>query len=166
MIGKCAQSILIFGQDAVLWCAWSLSRVQLFVTPWTAAHQSPLSLRILQARILEWVAMPSSGGSSQPRDRTQVFLHCKKILYHLSHQGSPRILECVAYPFSRGSFQPRSQTGVSCIAGGFFTSWATREALGCSIPLLSTDLHLQSGFSTALLCYASAALKEAPTDYH
>jgi len=29
-------------------------------------------MRILQARILEWVAMPSSRGSSQPRDRTQV----------------------------------------------------------------------------------------------
>ena len=27
---------------------------------------------ILQARILEWVAMPSSGESSQPRDQTQV----------------------------------------------------------------------------------------------
>ena len=32
------------------------------------AHQSPLSMGILQARILEWVAMPSSRGSSQPRD--------------------------------------------------------------------------------------------------
>ena len=29
---------------------------------------------ILQARILEWVAMPSSMGSSQPRDQTQVSL--------------------------------------------------------------------------------------------
>ena len=29
--------------------------------------------------------------------------HCRQILYHLSHQGSPRILEWVAYPFSRGS---------------------------------------------------------------
>ena len=28
---------------------------------------------ILQARILEWVAIPFSGGSSQPRDQTQVF---------------------------------------------------------------------------------------------
>ena len=28
--------------------------------------------RILQARILEWVAVPFSRGSSQPRDRTQV----------------------------------------------------------------------------------------------
>ena len=40
-----------------------------------------------------------------------------------------RILERVAFPFSRGSSQPRDQTKVSCIAAGFFTSWATREAL-------------------------------------
>ena len=36
-----------------------------------------------------------------------------------------RILEWVANPFSRGSSQPRNWTQVSCIAGGFFTSWAT-----------------------------------------
>ena len=41
------------------------------VTPWTIAHQAPLS-GILQTRILQWVAKPSSRGSSQPRDRTQV----------------------------------------------------------------------------------------------
>ena len=34
--------------------------------------QAPLSMGILQARILEWVAMPSSRGSSQPRDQTHV----------------------------------------------------------------------------------------------
>ena len=34
----------------------------------------------------------------------------------------------VAFPFSRGSSQHRDQTQVSCIAGRFFTSWATREA--------------------------------------
>ena len=39
-----------------------------------------------------------------------------------------RILEGVAIPFSRGSSQPRDQTQVSHIAGGFFTSWATKEA--------------------------------------
>ena len=37
------------------------------------SHQAPLSMGILQTRILEWVAMLSSRGSSQPRDRTQVF---------------------------------------------------------------------------------------------
>ena len=40
-----------------------------------------------------------------------------------------RILEWVAFSFSRGSSQPRDQIQVSRIAGGFFTSWATREAL-------------------------------------
>ena len=40
-----------------------------------------------------------------------------------------RILEWAAIPFSRGSSQPRDQTRVSCIAGRFFTFWATREAL-------------------------------------
>ena len=39
-----------------------------------------------------------------------------------------RILEWVAFPFSRGSSQPRDWAQVSCIAGRFFTSWATREA--------------------------------------
>ena len=51
----------------------SLSPVWLFATQRTVAHQAPRSMGILQARILEWVAMPSSRGSSQPRDRTQVF---------------------------------------------------------------------------------------------
>ena len=55
--------------------------------------------------------------------------HCRQILYHLSHQGSPRILEWVAYPFSSGSSLPRNRTRVSCIGGGFFTSWATDDAL-------------------------------------
>ena len=50
---------------------------------------------------------------------------CTWILYPLSHQGSPRILEWVVYPFSSRSSWPRNQTGVSCIAGRFFTSWAT-----------------------------------------
>ena len=44
-------------------------------------------------------------------------LHCRWILYHLNHQGSPRILECVACLFSRGSSQPKNRT---CIAGGLF----------------------------------------------
>ena len=53
-------------------CALQLRCVLLFVTLWTVACQAPLSMGILQARILDWVAFPSSRGSSQPRDRTQV----------------------------------------------------------------------------------------------
>ena len=51
-------------------CAFSY--VRLFATLWTVAHQAPLSMGILLARILEWVAMPSSRGSSQLRDQAQV----------------------------------------------------------------------------------------------
>ena len=40
-----------------------------------------------------------------------------------------RILQWVAIPFSRGSFPLRDRTQLSCIAGRFFTVWATREAL-------------------------------------
>ena len=61
-------------------------------------------------------------------------LHCRCILYQVSHQGSPRILEWAAYPFSRGSSWPRNWVGVSCIADRFFTSWATREAHTICIP--------------------------------
>ena len=38
-----------------------------------------------------------------------------------------RTLEWVAFPFSRGSSRPRDWTQVSLSAGGFLTSWATRE---------------------------------------
>ena len=48
------------------------SHVQLSGTPRTVAHQVPLSIGILQARLLEWVPMPSSKGSSQARDGAHV----------------------------------------------------------------------------------------------
>ena len=65
-------------------------------SPWIRS-QAPLDRGILQARILEWVVMPSSRGTSQTKDRTQIshtsgiklsLLHCRWILYHLSHQGN------------------------------------------------------------------------------
>ena len=112
---------------------------------------------ILKARILEWVAFPFSRRSSQPQDRTQVsriaggfftswtsreaqkvaqlcLTLCKPM--DRSPPGSSvrgilraRILEWVPISFLRVSSQPRDQTQVSCIAGRFFTFWATREAL-------------------------------------
>ena len=42
------------------------------MTSWTVACQVPLSMGILQARILEWVAIPFFSISSQPGDGTQV----------------------------------------------------------------------------------------------
>ena len=62
-----------FSKYAVLCCvALSCSVMSDSATPWTVAHQAPLSMGILQAKILEWVAMPSSRGSSQSRGRTRI----------------------------------------------------------------------------------------------
>ena len=50
---------------------------------------------ILQARILEWVALPSSRGSSQPRDETWVFYFSfigRRVLYHECHPGSSSVV--------------------------------------------------------------------------
>ena len=48
------------------------SHVQLCATLWTVALQAPLSMGILQARILEWVACPPPGDSSQAREGTHI----------------------------------------------------------------------------------------------
>ena len=60
------------------------SRVLLLATPWTVAYQAPPH-GILQARILEWVATPSSRGSSPPKGRARVsYVSCpdRRVLYH------------------------------------------------------------------------------------
>ena len=109
--------------DAIQWVLikWkSLSRVQFFATPhspWNSPGQNTGmgSLSLLQG------IFPTQG--SNPG-----LLHCRQILYQLSHKGSPRILEWVAFPFSRGSSWPRNRTKVYCTAGRFFTNWAIREA--------------------------------------
>ena len=82
---------------------------------------------ILKARMLEWVAIPFSRGIFPNQGSNPDLLHCRWILYQLRHKGSPRILEWVDHPFPRGSSRPRNWTRVSCIAGKFFTSWATWE---------------------------------------
>ena len=53
-----------------------------------------------------------------------------------------KILEWEAKSFSRESSQPRDWTWVSCITDGFFTVWATREALVGSVCVLVTQLCL------------------------
>ena len=71
---------------AVLSC---FGRVWLFVTPRTVARWDPLSLGILQARILEWDAMPSSRGIFLIQELNPHLSYCGYILYRLNHQESP-----------------------------------------------------------------------------
>ena len=61
-----------FNQPVHLSEVKSISRVRLFATLWTAAPPGSSVHGIFQARVLEWVAIFSSRGSSQPRDWTQV----------------------------------------------------------------------------------------------
>ena len=63
-----------------------LNRVQLFATPWTVAHQAPLSMGF--SRQEYWSGLPSLGifltQGSNPG-----LPHWRQMLYPLSHQGSP-----------------------------------------------------------------------------
>ena len=114
------RSVCVLGHSVMSDCLWPA---------WTVACQAPLSMEILQAKntgvgchaLLQGISLTQGLNLSLP--------HCRWILYHLSHQGSPRMLEWEAYSFSRGSSQPRNWIGVSRIAGRFFTSWATREVI-------------------------------------
>ena len=66
--------------------------IQIFATPWSVHNPAPSVHGILQARILEWVATPSSRVSSRPRDQTCVsHVSCigRQVLYHWCHLGSP-----------------------------------------------------------------------------
>ena len=74
----------------------------------------------------------------------------------LSHQGSPRILKWVADPFSSGSSRPRNWTRVSCIAGRFFTNWAIREAPNILLALFlwsRKDLEILSCKASGNKCF-------------
>ena len=84
---------------------------------------------ILQARILEWVAMPPSRGSYQPRDQTQVPHNASRFFTIWVTREAQDYWSRYPIPSPGGSSWPRNLIGVSCIAGRFFTSWATRGAL-------------------------------------
>ena len=115
-----------FRQFQLVPCAWVHFR--LLPSCLTFCHSIDCSpsgssmLGILQAKILECVAIPSSRGSSQPRDWTHVFCIASEFSTVWTTREAQEILEWVAYPFSRGFSQPR----VSCIADRFLTSWARR----------------------------------------
>ena len=70
---------------------------------------------IFQARVLEWVAISFSRGSSGPRDSNPGLLHCRQTLYPLSHKKAHeslnKTLNCYTYfsTFKNGTFYKDSE---------------------------------------------------------
>ena len=71
------------------------SHVRLFVTLWTVAHQAPLSMGILQTRILEWVSMPSFRGPSPPRNWTHASCIAGSFFYCWAIREAPNSDICL-----------------------------------------------------------------------
>ena len=124
---------------------------QHLVTPGTPAHQGPLSVHgILQARILEWVAMPSSKGSSQLRDWTCIFwVSCtgRQVLYHCATWEAPiwAIHFCCKYSIlllqHESSLKQMYTSGHGVFQRLLFTQTGSqplgpRQPLPCSMELL------------------------------
>ena len=100
-------------------CIWLLRPHGLY-SPWNSPGQNT---RVGSLSILQGI-FPNQGlNPGLP--------HCRRILYQLSHKGSPRILEWVTYPFSRGSSLPQELNRGLLHCREFFTSWATREECVC-----------------------------------
>ena len=105
-----------------IWCAKTLQLCPTLCNPMDCSLLGSCVHGIPQARILEWVTIPFSRGSSQPRDQTQVsYVFCigRQVLYHLSLIKVNRSLWkwgswiCTFSQISRWFFffSPKSQMG-------------------------------------------------------
>ena len=116
-----------------------LSSAQWEESPWAArkTQHCPLSLR--RVRLCDPIdsSSPPASLGSEEDPAPSVPQSCPTLWDHMDCSPPDccvreilqvKILEWVARPSSRGSSPPRDRTQVSCIAGTFFTIWATREA--------------------------------------
>ena len=101
---------------SVLMC----SHVWLFETPWTVAHQAPLSMD-LPDKILEWVAMSSPRASSRPRDRTHVSCVAGRFFYHWATRKPGNTLSATEL---------------------YAWRWLRVNFMGCEIDFSKWNLHL------------------------
>ena len=122
-------------ERTVGWVAISYSRGSSQPRDWTGIsfisciesgvldHQHPLGNPIVELVVVLIVLITQSCPTlCDPMDYSPPGLSVHGILH-------VRIPEWITIPFSRGFSKPMDQTQVSCIAGRFFTIWATREAL-------------------------------------
>ena len=123
-----ASGLMSIGGDPFRLCRslplWSPSRL-----PHWASLSSPLGAQYILSPISHHVLKHSKLLKTQVKWKflscwTQL---CNPMDYTVHGILQARILEWVAFPFSRGSSQPRDRTQVTRVAGGFSTSWATRD---------------------------------------
>ena len=103
-------------------------------SPWTIACQAPLSMEFSRHEYWSGLPCPPPGDLPNPG-----LPHFRRFFTVCASRESHEYW----IPFSRGSSWPRNQIGVSFIAGGFFTSWATREAMGYYL-VLKKEMSYQS----------------------
>ena len=116
-----------------------LSFVPLFVTPWTATHWAPMSMGIPQARILEWVVLLSSKGSSQSRNQTQVFaLQADSLLSE--SQGNPCKCKSVNQSVQSLSHVVCFATPWTEACQASLYSWSLLKPMSISLMMPSNDL--------------------------
>ena len=129
--------------------AASLQSCPTLCDPMAVVHRAPLSMGILQARILEWVAMPSSRGSSQPRDRIHIsYVSCigRQLLQcwspwescwcpHTSYSGpaAPAAVRAPDHTWHRRTGRGRSQQRAlwKCHAGSALLGAAPVASCSC-----------------------------------
>ena len=87
----------------------SLSCVQLFATPWTVAHQAPLSMGFSKQEYWGGLPLPSPGDLPQPGSNPPLLLLVKQILYHGATEEAPFLsVMCVHYSIKHKSGQDRA----------------------------------------------------------
>ena len=99
--------------------------IQWFHSPWSKLSVTPMKVKVKATQSYPTLCYPMG--------------------YTTHGIVQARILEQVAIPFSMGPSQPRDQTQDSSIAGGFFTSWATRED-----PIISGEFSRNRPFYSIL----------------
>ena len=106
---------------------WHFLLQGIFLTQGSNPHL--LYLLHWQVRLFTTSATSVHAKSLQSRPTLCDPMECSPTGSSVHRISQARILEWVAISFSRGSSWPKNWTWVSCIAGRFFTIWATREAL-------------------------------------
>ena len=92
------------GHFEICLCAKSLQSHSTLCNPMDCSLLDSSVHEILQAKILEWVAIPSSKGSSQPRDRTHIHLFCLLHWQVGEGNGTPLQYFCLENPMDGGAW--------------------------------------------------------------